>query len=144
MYKPRNTAISSSRARVNPPPPVKTTTIKKREFEVQDPSIFAGPAGWMTLHSAATTYEPSQREGFKSLVKGIETAFPCKTCRRNFSKHLRELPLEKYLGNRDELFLWTYLMHDKVNQLKSVKSPPLQRVKKYYFESLGIDCSNCE
>ena len=143
MYKPRNTAITTSRARVNKPP---AKSSSKREFEAQDPSIFAGPAGWLTLHSAATTYEPtpSRREGFKALVKGFETNFPCENCRRNFSKHLKELPLEKYLGNRDELFLWTYLMHDKVNQLKKVKSPPLQRVKKYYFESLGVDCSNCE
>lgn len=140
MYRPRTNATSRAK------PPAPSVSSKKREFEVQDASLFAGPAGWMTLHSAAATYEPTpeQRQGFIALVRGFETNFPCKKCRQNLRKHLNELPLQNYLGNRDELFLWTYLMHDKVNQLKHVKSPPLQRVKKYYFESLGVECSNCE
>lgn len=129
MYRPRNT--------------VTKRVVQKRQYEVQDASIFAGPATWMMLHSMAATYEPSQKESFTQLITGIQNNFPCKRCRDNFIKHLKELPLHNYLGNRDELFLWTYLMHDKVNQLKHVKSPPLQNVKKYYFESLGIECSNC-
>lgn len=140
MYPARNKTVQP-RATLHPPP---TKPKGKREFEVQDPSVFAGPPTWMALHSAATTYEPSQRQGFIALVKGIEMTFPCGRCRANFTKHLKELPLERYLGNRDEVFLWTYLMHDKVNQLKRVKSPPLNRVKKYYFETLGVECGNCE
>lgn len=114
-----------------------------RMYPVTDPRTFAGPAWWVVLHSAATTYTPENRSGFLSLVKGTGESFPCPTCRENFKKHLLELPIEKYLANRDELFMWTYLMHDKVNQLKHVKSPPLQSIKRYYFESLGVNCSNC-
>lgn len=116
---------------------------KQRVYPAVDARAFAGPAWWVTLHSAATTYTPEQRSGFLALIRGTAETFPCPKCRENFKKHLLELPVEKYLGNRDEAFLWTYLMHDKVNQLKRVKSPPLQDVKRYYFESLGVNCSNC-
>lgn len=127
-------------------PPTVGDTIsarQERRHPVIDPSIFAGPAGWVTLHSAAAAYEPWQAKGFKMLVEGFANTFPCPRCREHFRKHLKEIPLEKYLGNRDEVFLWTYLMHDKVNKIKRVKSPPLEQVKRYYFESLNLNCDDC-
>lgn len=121
----------------------------ERKYQAVDPSVFAGPAGWVFLHSAAASYEPSMANGFKMLINGFVITFPCERCRGNLVKHLKELPLDKYLGNRDELFLWTYLMHDKVNKLKHVvysggqSSPPFEEIKKYYFESLNLHCTNC-
>lgn len=110
-----------------------------------DASVFAGPATWHFLHSTAATYDgsDSSKRGFISIIDGIQKTFPCPNCRKNLAKHLKELPLEKYLDNCDDLFLWTYLMHDKVNQLKHVKSPPLNEVKKYYFNTLGVICQSC-
>lgn len=121
-------------------PPVQQ---RGRTYEAQDPSVFAGPATWVAIHSAAATYTPSKKNSFIKLIQGIGETFPCERCQRNFAKHLQELPLGNYLANRDQLFLWTYLMHDKVNQLKHVKSPAYKDVKKYYFESLDIKCSDC-
>jgi len=139
--------------RARAPIPQKSAKPVERHYPAQDPSVFAGPAVWMHLHSTAAAYDGSttQKNAFIKLVQSIQDNFPCERCRRNLVKHLKELPLGQYLGNRDELFLWTYLMHDKVNKLKQgisstdpqICSPPLDEIKKYYFESLNLDCSNC-
>lgn len=140
MYRNRRTI-----KRATPPTIGDTISARQeRRYPVVDPSIFAGPAGWVVIHSAAATYDPkTMRQGFINLIDGFVNTFPCPRCRDNLRKHLRELPLQNYLDNRDELFMWTYLMHDKVNKLKHEKSPPLQEVKKLYFESLNIDCKDC-
>lgn len=134
-----NRRVRNLQSRSKPP-----RQTRGRVYEAQDPSVFAGPATWVAIHSAAATYTPSKKNGFIKLIQGVAETFPCERCQRNFAKHLRELPLGNYLKNKDELFLWTYLMHDKVNQLKRVKSPAYKDVKKYYFESLGVKCSDCD
>lgn len=123
----------------------KVITTTQKKYEQVDASVFAGPATWHFLFCTATTYDgsPEAKQAIKNIVDAIRITFPCPNCRKNFEKHLKEIPLNDHLDNKDELFLWLYLMKDKVNQLKKVKSPTLESVKKYYFETLGMVCKSC-
>jgi len=116
---------------------------QQRIYPKVDPSEFVGSAGWMLLHSSATTYDgsPEMKRGFKKLLEGIQSTFSCPNCRKHFAINLRKYRFEDYSDNRDDLFLFTYLLHDEVNKAKGVKSPPLDKIKRYFFESLGVVCT---
>lgn len=56
------------------------------------------------------------KESFKTLLTGLDNILPCIYCRNSFTKFLRQLPIENYLGGRIELMYWLYLMKHKVNE----------------------------
>lgn len=61
--------------------------------------------------------------------------------------------MDKYLSNNHDLFYWTYILHDAVNQEHnkhapkgtSMKySPPYDDVKARYFKALADYCAECK
>ena len=100
---------------------------------------FWGPGTWRMLHSMAACYDPSKAEKFKALVwalSGLETGLlPCSDCRRHFTSMLSEpeLNLEHYLHDRDRLFLWTWIIHDRVNDRLGKQRISLRDAKRIYF-----------
>jgi len=109
------------------------------------PSVFAGPAQWMALHSYAAAYEPSSetRKAAIEYVNAIAVLFPCEKCSRHFKEFLSRNNIEHYLSDNHRFFLWTYLAHDGATRHKGETSPPYNEVKRYYFESLLGSCNKC-
>lgn len=97
------------------------------------PSVFAGGSTWMTMHILATLYEPKKRKAFSNFILCIYYIFICKKCSKHFGEFMRKVPLEKYLQNKDRLFLWTYLAHDNATRVKGEISPSYLDIKEYYF-----------
>lgn len=66
--------------------------------------------------------------------------------------NLKKYPIDKYLCNNHDLFFWTYVLHDAVNQehnhLKPDEppkfSPPFDDVKDFYFKALSEECKACQ
>jgi hypothetical protein len=107
-------------------------------------NYFWGPAVWKTIHSFAVSYTPDQREQFRFFINNLTNILPCEMCRKHLRDNLRALPIDNYLSDHNRLFLWTYLLHDRVNQQLGKKSPPYEQVKKIYFQHMGTTCTDCK
>jgi hypothetical protein len=112
---------------------------------------FWGPSEWKSIHSKCAVYKPESAAAFKKYINSLPDILPCEDCGKHFKKNLEKYPLDTYLGNNHDLFFWSYLIHDVVNQQiteanpsKPPKiSPPFDKVKAYYFRGLGEDCKVC-
>ena len=119
----------------------------RRGYISRDPKFFWGPHYWFILHSAAAAYNPKRsgaREGFKELVNSYLKILPCEECKVHLRGNLKKLPLDPYLQSADQLFLWTYNLHDLVNRQLGKTSVSFNRVKLYYFTGIGLECKGCQ
>lgn len=75
---------------------------------------------WYVIHLTALAYPdtPSMNEvsTYKAFYENFGNILPCKRCRANYKRHLQELPIDKALSSRRELFDWTVQLHNIVNQ----------------------------
>lgn len=96
---------------------------------------------WKTIHNTAASLTAGDEENFILWVELTLKLLPCKECRKNGQKELKEIPVRDYIyGNISEehikkynilektnnvqfsqlslnerAFIWTYLLHDIVN-----------------------------
>lgn len=85
-----------------------------------------GPNLWNYMHSLALSYPDIPNENDKKyygdFFNNLKYTLPCITCRSNYIKHIKELPVENSLNSRVELFCWTVNMHNKVNIILNKKT----------------------
>lgn len=114
---------------------------------------FWGPDIWSGIHIFAASYKPSAASSFKSYINSLPDLLPCPSCGEHLRKNLEDNPPDKYMRNNHDLFLWTYVLHDKVNSQcnESMKpgdnkkiSPDFDDAKRYYFSGLGEECKVCQ
>jgi len=102
---------------------------------------------WMSIHTLSANYDPSPQsaESFIKFMFSLVSLLPCDVCRRNLYTHLtKDLPITPtVLANRDNLFLWTYKLHDLVNQKLGKISPPYNIVYSYYVHPNSNRCPKC-
>lgn len=113
---------------------------------------FWGPPYWDVLHTAAACFspEPEKIEGVLELLSSYTKIIPCSECRTHFKQHLRDHPVDLYLGDCHQFFFWTYLIHDLVNIEYTKhhpdtpkKSPRYEDAKTKYFNAMGVECKGC-
>ena len=89
-----------------------------------------GSPGWFFLHCVAAGYpvDPDEyddirgntrghtRRTYSSFFKNTGHVLPCRFCRESYLKFIAELPIEKYIGSRQKLFEWLFIIHNKVNE----------------------------
>jgi hypothetical protein len=79
-----------------------------------------GPHFWSMIHYTALGYPeiPTQiyKEKYKVFFENLGFILPCKQCSFNYNRHLRELPIDSFLENRNKLFEWTVKLHNIVNK----------------------------
>jgi hypothetical protein len=84
-----------------------------------EPSVW-GPYLWRSIHFIALGYpnSPSSQdaEAYKAFFQRLESVIPCQTCALNYERHLREYPVDPYLGSTESLFRWTVILHNAVNR----------------------------
>lgn len=118
-----------------------------RHHQQRDPKSFWGPHYWFVLHSAAASFDPKKegaKEGFLELINSYTKILPCDYCRQHLKANLKTLPPNEYFASPDQLFLWTYHLHDLVNRQLNKKSVSFPQAKKYYFEGAGLECKGCQ
>ena len=85
-----------------------------------NPDIW-GPKFWFSLHSVTFDYplkpDLSEKIRIKDFFNSLEYILPCKICRVNYSKHIREIPIENNLGSRKNLVYWLIDIHNSVNAM---------------------------
>lgn len=111
---------------------------------------FWGPAGHKLNHSIAYCYafglynNDIPKHIITSFFKSEKYVLPCIYCRRSYSQYLKELPFTE----EDNVFKWTYLLHNKINNklrkqgYLEEKDPKYESVvKKYKRFVKKINCN---
>jgi mitochondrial FAD-linked sulfhydryl oxidase len=116
---------------------------------------YYGSSMWTTMHVFAAAYDGSTKKAkafIKYVRKIIPILFPCKTCADHWLQVLEEIPPENYLSNNHDLFFFTYIAHDRVNdnynkhhpdKPKKI-SPDFNDCKIFYFKLLSAECADCQ
>lgn len=101
---------------------------------------------WYTFHVSALGYpnNPSQVDAqiYKDFYTSFGKALPCKKCSDNYAKHLRQMPIDKYLSSPDSLFMWTVDMHNIVNKEHNKNEWGYDYAKSFYLSGSYNDCLN--
>jgi len=78
-----------------------------------------GSSMWFSLHTITMNYPNNptyiQKKDYKNFFNSLQYVIPCTVCRRNYQRHLKELPIEPALTNRKTLVYWLIDIHNMVN-----------------------------
>lgn len=85
-----------------------------------------GPPMWHCLHIITFNYPTNpteeQKENYYQYFKSLENILPCKYCRDNYSKNLKETHFDKKVfENRQTLSFWFYTLHNHINMMLGKK-----------------------
>lgn len=98
---------------------------------------FWGPGLWKFLHAtAAVAYTETDIRDFVAFVQSLSLVLPCKVCRNHFKENLKKYQINNYITSNETLFLWTYQMHNAVNEAQEKtgeKKPSFNEVYRMYF-----------
>lgn len=81
-----------------------------------------GPSLWHSLHTISFNYpiHPTRedKKHYKELILNLVHVLPCKYCRENLRKNLKQLPLtERNMKNRYTFSKYVYDLHELVNTM---------------------------
>jgi predicted nucleic acid-binding Zn ribbon protein len=81
-------------------------------------NIWGSPL-WFSLHTITMNYpnKPNyiQKQDYKNFFISLQYVIPCTVCRKNYQRHLKELPIEPALESRKKLVYWLIDIHNMVN-----------------------------
>lgn len=86
-----------------------------------------GPATWFFLHTISFNYPvnptPEDKKHYRDFVYSLRSILPCKYCRINLTKNLKQKPLEMcHMKNRETFSRYIYELHELVNKMLKKKS----------------------
>jgi hypothetical protein len=74
---------------------------------------------WFSLHTITFNYplKPTKEDitNYKNFIISLKYVIPCSACKKNYTRHLNELPIDKALLNRKNFVYWMIDMHNAVN-----------------------------
>jgi hypothetical protein len=104
-----------------------------------------GPFLWGFIHSIAYVYNPlTDKEKYYDFFSNMGFILPCDECRIHYVQNLNKQELMIALQSNENLFKWTYDLHNKVNLQTGVpesKWPSYESVKQRY-SSYEATCSD--
>ena len=107
----------------------KKRIFKNKDFNAPDGFLTSvwGPALWHALHTIRFNYPTNptdnDKKNYRDFMLSLVNILPCKYCRMNLRKNLKDLPLRtKDLNNRHTFSLWMYKLHEHINKMLGKKS----------------------
>jgi hypothetical protein len=109
----------------------KTTnkTYSKQDYESSDGFLTAvwGPMLWSYLHTMSFNYPNNptaeNKRHYREFVLNLQHVMPCKFCRTNLTKNLKEFPLTlNHMKDRESFSRYIYGLHETVNRMLNKKS----------------------
>jgi hypothetical protein len=104
-------------------------TYKKKDFISSDGMVTSvwGPPLWHFLHIISFNYpvHPTKKDkkNYRNFIINLKHILPCRYCRDNLKKNLKELPLRnKDLESRDSFSRWMFKLHELINTMLDKKS----------------------
>ena len=84
-----------------------------------DPNIW-GPTAWLFLHTITFNYpnNPTNNDklNYKNFFYLLSDIIPCNYCKHNFKIHMKKLPIEDALNNKNSLVKWLFNIHNLTNK----------------------------
>jgi hypothetical protein len=107
----------------------KSKTYKKKDFISSSGMVTSvwGPPLWHFLHIISFNYpvHPTKKDkkNYRKFIMNLKHILPCRYCRDNLKKNLKELPLKnKDLESRDSFSRWMFKLHELINTMLDKKS----------------------
>lgn len=109
-----------------------------------DPGVW-GPEVWRAIHSLAATYKSENVAYMRDYLTTLPYLLPSKQSQDIMNKFLKTFQINNYLGNNNDLFYYTFVLHNFVNENTAPKhkSVSYNNVKSRYFRALGEECNDC-
>ena len=105
-----------------------------------DPNIW-GPKFWFSLHSVSFTYpfspDENDKERYKTFFGLLEHLLPCVLCRKNYSKNIKNYPIDIHLESRKSLAYWVMDIHNMVNVENGKPSMTRDEMLENYEQQYG-------
>ena len=81
-----------------------------------------GPGLWHYLHTMSFNYPskptPQDKKRYREFILNLKYVLPCKYCRINLTKNLKELPLlNTHMKSRETYSRYIYLLHEHINKM---------------------------
>jgi hypothetical protein len=97
---------------------------------------FWGRPTWKLIHSIASlcplNYDKNVFTSFKAFMTCLTYLLPCRECRLHLTENLSQLPIDNYLKSRNDVFYWSYLLHQTVNKRLNKKGISYNEALKLY------------
>ena len=76
-----------------------------------------GPSSWKSIHFITYPYKNKKckSDHLNIFMESLGYVLPCIYCRNSYKSFCQELPCENYLLDNNDIFYWTYCIHNKVN-----------------------------
>lgn len=107
-----------------------------------------GPHFWITLHTISFDYPinptNNDKNNYGMFINSIQNVLPCKICRKNFCRKLKESPIKNHLNSRKDFVYWMIDCHNKVNSETGKRYYSYEEVIKLYEDKfkMKLDLSN--
>ena len=81
-----------------------------------------GPGLWHYLHTMSFNYPSNptnqDKKHYRNFILNLRYVLPCKYCRINLTKNLKELPLlHEHMKSRESYSRYIYLLHEHINKM---------------------------
>ena len=72
---------------------------------------------WKMIHYYASKYtrNNSYAISYKVFIHSLKYLLPCGKCRNHLTENLKTHPIEPYLSSANDLFTWSYVLHQTVS-----------------------------
>jgi hypothetical protein len=100
-----------------------------------------GPHLWFSLHTITFNYplKPTQddKDNYRNFFNSMKNVIPCSVCKKNYIRHLNEIPIDQHLHSRKSLVYWVIDLHNMVNGETGKKILSYDNVMKKYEDAYG-------
>lgn len=97
---------------------------------------------WASIHILSITLRQENILYYKEMMNILCFLLPERDG-KELRSFLLKYPMDPYLRNNKDVFLYSYMLHDHVNRKIGKKSPNFQDIKIYYFSALSEECNDC-
>ena len=106
-----------------------------------------GPMLWSYLHTMSFNYpvEPTaeNKKHYRDFILNLQYVMPCKYCRMNLKKNLKQLPLKmSNMKNRETFSRYVYDLHELINKMLNKKSGLTFDDVRERYENFRSRCTN--
>ena len=123
-------------------------TYSKQDYESSDGFLTAvwGPMLWSYLHTMSFNYPNNptdeNKTHYREFVLNLQYVMPCKFCRLNLTKNLKELPLTlNHMKDRESFSRYIYELHETVNRMLNKKSGLTYEDARNRYENFRSRCT---
>jgi hypothetical protein len=118
-----------SRNKINKNNTRKKRVYTKDEYNSGDGMLTTvwGPSMWHYLHTMSFNYPVNptkeQKHNYRDFIISLQHVLPCKHCRINLTRNLKQMPLKmSNMENRETFSRYIYDLHELINKMLNKKS----------------------